>query len=446
MLLLGVRVTEPTTLTLDARTAVPVDVALPRSGAAVTQAVASWHYGTYVPTDGLGAYQEASTSSASDIAISPTPPQVKLPAPMRFTVHALASAAPSERGPSDYAYHVALHHDGPIPPHLHWRLTDQEFATVPTEYASQRPGQLGSLTGWTSDVGPLGYGLMESMSLPAHRTEYYQAGVSWSRTFGQEKIGDTHIQELSDVRTYANGPAAAERWNSAARGPGLSFRDSVTPGIPLTRANTGSGKEADSISGAPDLCSDPQRRVCISSDFLGRETDTLAEDGVVLPLDQTIAGWRLKKREANYRLASTLKASPSRANDLSNNVAAEWTFHSKHEAPGVVSLPLYAIAIAPDVNDRNQARRDRPTRFTLDVYREPGAPASSVRSLTLRVSYDDGKTWVEANVERVGEHTLAVVPKPPIDSRVQFAAIEASASTADGATVTERITHAYRLS
>jgi len=46
------------------------------------------------------------------------------------------------------------------------------------------------------------------------------------------------------------------------------------------------------------------------------------------------------------------------------------------------------------------------------VRRQPGAPGAGVRSLTVDVSYDDGKTWQKAPLRRDGGGWVASVRHP----------------------------------
>lgn len=444
--LMNVLTTTAGTLTLDARKATTATVGVPRSSARLTQAAVSLCYGPSPVDNRCWQTEGAVAASLDDIAFSPTNGELSMPAPLTLTVQALLDAGGSSPATSPYMYHVAVHSTNVIPRHPSWRLGAEQFAVVPTTYYAQRPGSVATIEHWSTKEGGVNYGeLTERVRLPARRTEYYQAGPRWARSLRQAS-GSGSGGEVGDVVSYRSGPAAAERWDDAVRGPGLHARD-ARPGMDsvlpqVTRLNYG---DADAISGFPDLYSDPQQRFSL---YAGAPPDmsgdyALYEDGVPLPLTPRLHRWTLTKPRAAYRLTGHLV--DSSPNDLlSRDVFAEWSFPSAHQSAQSIVLPLTAISLAPEVDEANQARADRPTPISLDTYRQPGAPSSPLTSLRLKVSFDDGRSWQQVPVSRSGAHGHAEVPRPPHASS-GFVSLQAVAGSADGSSVTERIIRAYRL-
>jgi hypothetical protein len=445
--LLDVPITKATTLTLDARQATTAAVSVPRSDARLTQAAVSLCYGPSPVDNRCWQTEGAVAASLSDIAFSPTKGRVSMPAPLTLTVQALFDAGGSSPAASPSTYHVAVHSTNVIPRHPRWRLRADQFATVPTTYYAQRPGTEATIEHWSTKEGGDTYGeLTERVRLPARRTEYYQAGPRWARSLHLAAVGTTTDTEVSDVVRYRPGPAAPEHWDQAVRGPGLSARDD-RPGLDtvLPQITRMSFDARDVISGFPDLYADPQRRFSFYASLpQGMSGDyALYEDGVQLPLTPRLHRWTLTKPKAAYRLTAHLdNASPNDV--LSRDVSAQWTFTSAHQAARSVTLPLTAITLTPQVDEANRARADRPTPISLDTYRQPGAPSAPLTSLTLSVSFDDGRTWRQIPVSRSGAGGHAEVPKPP-QAGAGFVSVQVAAGAADGTTVTERIIRAYRL-
>lgn len=70
------------------------------------------------------------------------------------------------------------------------------------------------------------------------------------------------------------------------------------------------------------------------------------------------------------------------------------------------------------------------------------APAQEITELTVEVSYDDGLTWSKAQVRACPDGWTATVRHPAGGS---FVSLRATATDAAGNSVTQTITHAYRL-
>ncbi|MEU7804522.1 hypothetical protein AB0J14_29745 [Micromonospora arborensis] len=76
------------------------------------------------------------------------------------------------------------------------------------------------------------------------------------------------------------------------------------------------------------------------------------------------------------------------------------------------------------------------------MQRQAGATPAKVRSLTVEVSFDDGRTWRLASVQESGAGWLADVHHP---AGVGYAALRAYAVDQSGNTVRQTIIRAYRI-
>jgi hypothetical protein len=126
---------------------------------------------------------------------------------------------------------------------------------------------------------------------------------------------------------------------------------------------------------------------------------------------------------------------------LSTVVDATWKFRSKTTA-GATALPLSFVRMTPALSDLNTAAKSGTFAVPLTVQRVPGAAPTSVSSVTVDVSYDEGKTWVHAALSGSGSSTVATVTHP---GTAGFASLRSTVVNADGTSVTETIIHAYRL-
>ncbi|MDX2650243.1 hypothetical protein PV341_43175 [Streptomyces sp. PA03-1a] len=121
---------------------------------------------------------------------------------------------------------------------------------------------------------------------------------------------------------------------------------------------------------------------------------------VTVPQDPTPADHVLK---ASYDRDSALS-------DISAGNSAEWRFRSAGtEQPK--SLPLYAVRMSPELDEWNRAGAGGTLEIPAYIQRE-GAPVSAVRTFTVEVSYDEGKTLQRAEVKGSGMHRTVKVSHP----------------------------------
>jgi hypothetical protein len=129
----------------------------------------------------------------------------------------------------------------------------------------------------------------------------------------------------------------------------------------------------------------------------------------------------------------------------STNTHTTWTFNSSPPADGVTeSVPLLLVDYDLGALDlRNRAQRGDDQEIDLFVHREQGAPAASVRSLTVSASYDDGATWRTVQAENEGHgHYVAEVPNR---ESAQNVSLRVQASDSGGSGITQTIIRAYGL-
>jgi hypothetical protein len=129
--------------------------------------------------------------------------------------------------------------------------------------------------------------------------------------------------------------------------------------------------------------------------------------------------------------------------ELSTQVSCVWTFTSARppegdpKGKGGTGLPLMAVRFAPpDLDERNTAHADT-VRIPVTVQRQAGAPEATPRTLTVDVSFDDGRTWRPAPTT-----TDSVTITHPRSAR--FVSLRAHATDSAGNTVTQTVLRAYR--
>ncbi|MDT0569994.1 hypothetical protein RM704_21385 [Streptomyces sp. DSM 3412] len=119
----------------------------------------------------------------------------------------------------------------------------------------------------------------------------------------------------------------------------------------------------------------------------------------------------LLPHKATYRLGID-SSHPAGSVTVGGRVSAEWTFTSSPTADSQVErLPLSVVRFTPKLSLTSTARAGN--RFTVPIgIQGPAEKKGAVRSLTVKVSYDDGRTWKHATVHR-GERQAVPDPHPP---------------------------------
>ncbi|MFR9776722.1 hypothetical protein ACL02O_11775 [Micromonospora sp. MS34] len=105
-------------------------------------------------------------------------------------------------------------------------------------------------------------------------------------------------------------------------------------------------------------------------------------------------------------------------------------------------LPAMAVRFAPPLAVDNSAPSGRTFTIPVTVQRQAGAPATTIRALTVEVSYDGGQTWRKADLHRQGAGWAVVVRHP---AGPGYVPLRVTARDSAGNTVTRRVIQAYRL-
>ncbi|ABP56185.1 peptidase S8 and S53, subtilisin, kexin, sedolisin [Salinispora tropica CNB-440] len=279
-------------------------------------------------------------------------------------------------------------------------------------------------------------------TVPGQRVEYYNTrGVRWSGVINFAAPDLTLAWQeptawlVSEPTAYRAGRTTRETWNQAPHGPSFPVQTVSDPGDFIHVSRLG-----DTIhAGIP-----------VFSDATGHRGNSLEEtermrlwrDGKLVGESEVarLGEFPVPPAEADYRL--TVEATRG-FTDLSTEVESTWTFRSKHETgPEPVRLPLSSIRFNPPLAADNSARAGRLLRIPVEMRRQSGAGTATVAKLTVDASYDGGKTWRTVPVRRTGDGWTALVRHPDTPGHVS---LRAHARDTDGNTVSTRILQAYRL-
>ncbi|MEW2395319.1 S8 family serine peptidase [Streptomyces sp. NPDC046862] len=439
------RVTGADTVVLDARKGTPVTVASPRKGA--TSALAS--VGT-VRTAPSGA-SVSSLVSAGSFARLQTADLGRDAGPLPADAGTLTSVVRSSwaRQAADgtftdtpYDYELAWVVRGRFLTDFRARAGRGDLTKVTHVFHNDRADEhTGAL--WTYAFPPEG-GSAASPNIKfratGRRTVYYSArGVEWHLVFNRlNSLGQSEFQQWGAPLTLKAGGKDELRWGNGPLGPSFADQRSRTYASVRRRGDT-------LMFHTPPFADQDPGHTGFS---LGDSGHTrLYRDGRLLadvPYPFYDAQGPVPAAEDSYRLETSVDRG-GQGYTTSTSVRAAWTFRSAHTSgDDWTSLPVTAIRFTPELRLDNSARAGHRMLLPVVLQRQPGAPESRVRGLTVEVSYDDGATWTDVDVRRTKNPARwrAEVLNPRGDG---FATLRAKLTDTDGNTAEYTVTRAYRL-
>jgi subtilisin family serine protease len=383
-------VTKNTTITLDARTAKPVDITVPDTAA--TSKFASADY----------------TVEAGDSTFS-----------FGWWLDSYTNFRSAHLGPQITDGSLSQQWDG------HWAKGDDEefdtttgakvkqlatgytkhykaseLATLKAGLGAATSGKKGALTAWGWLPGSSGASAIGmAQSLPGTRTLHLSTanGVKWDLDFEQYGGVDADgfpITEasytLGGPQTFKAGQSYSKTFNTAVFGPHLN-------------SEFGLYRDGNSISGMVPLFADGKTHA--GSSLFTSVATTLYRNGTkVGSNDDPLFGekeFKVPSGEAEYKLTTSVKRTVKVA-AASTRIDASWTFRSKKTAD-LTKLPASTarFAAATGLDSRVEAGKT----VSIPVVVEGAAKGSNLRSLSVYVSYDYGQTWKKLDV-RNGKITV----------------------------------------
>lgn len=387
-------ITGDTTLSVDARTAKPVDITVPSKSA--TLDFASFGYDLRLPTAsaGFGMWTrnltglrtahmgpEITSGAASSLrhrgqSLDPVPVTTLV---QQWDAHwsdgatqeyHLVAGGPVQKLGTGYVKH----------------LKRNELATVVVEQGSSVPGKQGEVIA----RGMLPGGVAESASyvarpLPGSVKLHLSAddGVLWHLATVQSQTDPDGFPVAENQYTggavaYQAGRTYRERFGAGVFGP----RMAPEGGFALFRRD-------NDLFGGPPLLSDGAGHT--GRDLVGQGETALYRNGKVIGTQDAelsdSGGFTVPAANAAYKLVTSFTR-PETVARTSTKVTATWWFRSKTTPEGEkITVPVSTVHFTPELSLRGTAPADRKIRVPVTVL--GGKP----KSLTVQVSYDDGRTW-----------------------------------------------------
>jgi len=426
---------EDATVTFDARKAKPVRATVPDESAQTALVDLSFAYKTDFGGLGVGVVY----SSFDGIASAQLGGRV--PADQFVSALAHQWAQPDGEGwfaNSPYLYAITEVFPGRLPTGYRRDYRHRDLGTVRNGFRGVPTGTMSERAVFPvlDDPALAPWVPILPVETPGVRIEYHSTQkVRWAPALVFGSLNEEGWMELTsylwaEPRRYQPGRNYRDTWNMAPFGPVFPPTDFpegwVSRQGDLIRAEVPLFGDADGHAG---YSSTETARTALYRD--GKLVDEWEEAG--------FGSFEVPPGRANYRLETSATRDVS---DVTTAVSATWTFQSgRVTGDRWAPLPVMAVGFTPKVDAVGAAPAGRRFDIPVSVLRQSGT-AVDLRKLTVEVSYDDGATWQPAGVRAQKTGWVATVRHPDGDG---YVSLRAKAVDKTGNTVTQTITHAYRL-
>ncbi|MFD2688893.1 S8 family serine peptidase [Streptomyces phyllanthi] len=281
-----------------------------------------------------------------------------------------------------------------------------EFATMKASLGASTPGKTGALDMTVTAGNSIDYGLHTPIEqkLPATRTLHLSTGNGAGYAFSFEQYSgklDEEGHPIADAFTETGGYQELTA--------GKTYRTTFNTGVFAPRVaphQSGIFREANKIYGRLPIFADGSGRE-LFSDLTSVKT-TLYRNGQKVgsntdPLTSK-APFKVPAGEAEYRLTATAGRSAT-IHAASSRIDMSWTFRSKKPSGSGLptELPVSTVRFKAPVDLSTRVKAGQTVTYPVTV--EGAARGRNLKSLTVYVSYDDGRTWKKTEV-RNGKITV----------------------------------------
>ncbi|KOX25650.1 MULTISPECIES: S8 family peptidase [unclassified Streptomyces] len=275
-----------------------------------------------------------------------------------------------------------------------------ELATLTVGLGASAPGKSALASPYAHLPGaPEGNGFSAPQAAPGTRTLHVSTadGATWLTRFNQlgepDEWGHPAFEgayEMVRPKRYEAGGTYRETFNTGVLGP-LLGKDT---GVFRTAPDPVTGEQL--LVGALPLLADGEGHA--GSTRYTSATSALYRDGVkVAENDDPLSGsqpFTVGAADAEYRLTASVER-PADVAAASTRIDVGFTFRSKQVA-ATTALPVSTVRFAPPVDLASRAPAGAPVPVPVTV--QGSAAGKNLKSLSVSVSYDDGKTWRSVEV------------------------------------------------
>ncbi|MER5358639.1 S8 family serine peptidase [Streptomyces sp. NPDC002785] len=276
------------------------------------------------------------------------------------------------------------------------KLTDKQFAAVKVAMGTPGvSGKTGEIDAW--GILPDGSGVFpaapaQQQKLPGTRTVHVSTvdKAKWGFGFGQNggrdaegwPIGESWYS-LGDEQAFTGGKSYSKTVNTGVFGPRMAKSDGILrqgndlgATVPLHADGKGNDGYTDYTSVKTVLYRNGKKFAENQDPLLGFEPFTVPA------------------ALADYRLTTSVRRS-AKIGTLSTRIDASWSFKSKKASSA--KLPASTVRFTPSVTLDGKVTAGKTASVPVTV--QGSAAGKNLKSLTVYVSYDAGKTWKKSTVK-----------------------------------------------
>ncbi|MFH9061915.1 S8 family peptidase [Streptomyces coeruleorubidus] len=377
-------VTKNTTVTLDARKAKPVDITVPDKAAKSEFAMADYTVETDDSSYGFGWLLD----SYADIRTAHVGPQI-------------TDGSVTQQWDGHWTKGAKDQYDvtggGKVKQLAtgytkHYKAS--ELATVKTGLGAAAKGKKGAISAvgwlpWSNGASSIGI----EQSLPGTRTLHLSTagGVEWQLDFNQYGGVDADGFPVDEAayslgsQKYAAGKTYSETVNTAVFGPRIN-------------SDFGIFREGNQLFGSLPLFADGKGNAGYST-FSAVDTTLYRNGKKVGSNDDPLFGekqFKVPAGDAEYKLTTSVKRSVKVA-AASTRIDASWTFRSK-KTTDLKQLPASTARFGAATGLDSKVPAGKTVSIPVTV--EGAAKGGNLKSLSVYVSYDYGKTWKKLTVKK----------------------------------------------
>ncbi|WP_425281691.1 S8 family peptidase [Streptomyces brevispora] len=380
------KVTKNTTVTFDARLAKPVDITVPATGAKSVLALPDLQFET---EDGVYSYGLLldSFKPLRTAHLGPKTTGIQL----------------SQHWTGSWTKGAATRYDitvgGPVSQAAtgyRRAFSSGQLAKVTIRAGSSVKGKTGDIGAWGELPDSFsGWAALTTQKLPSTTTAYVSTAdkVKWSFDFSQNGALDDEGFPQTDAWYSLGAPQALKA--------GGTYVKTVNTAVfgPYVNARFGVFRNGNELTGALPLVADGHRNAGDSvyssvktvlyrnGKEFARNTDPLSgETPFVVP-----------SAAADYRLTTSVRRGADVAS-VSTRIDASWTFRSGRTISDYAQLPVSMVRFTPEVASDSTAKAGKAVSVPVTV--QGAAAGKNLKSLTVSVSYDGGKTWKKTAVKK----------------------------------------------
>ena len=329
-------------------------------------------------------------------------------------------------------YGLAWFPHGEMPTGFTKTVRDKELATVNVEFGAPVPDRTGGKVSFPFPTEGDGFvfGVEQDVELPGARVEHLTTdGVRWQSLLTQQHGKDTEAQLTSPFESFRAGRTYTRELNFGPFGPTMTD-DGFVGGSVFRFANE--------LYVQPSLYGD--RAGNAGQSVLESAKFELYRGDELVTASPSPGGSAVVPAEAGTYRAVVTTTRPRDVFDVSTAVEVAWTFSSAFvDEETIVPQPVSAIRFTPALDAANSAPAGQPFLVPVWLQHNGTGAADRPRTLTVEVSYDEGRTWRKADVLL---NLVALLRHP---AGAESVSLRATATDRDGSSVTQTVIRAYKL-